>query len=104
MRLLRPLSAFVLAAVLGDANAVDLVTIYRDAQVSDAVYQSNRAIYEATIEKLPQARAGYLPLVAGSASIFRNHVDRQVADSLDYTTKTYAVTLSQPIFRLQNWI
>jgi outer membrane protein len=104
MRLQRLIPALALAAAIGNAGAVDLVSVYRDAQVSDPVYQSNRAIYAATLEKLPQARAGYLPLLAGTASIFRNHLDFQGAPNTDYTTKTYAVTLSQPIFRLQNWI
>src|SRR6185295_8008357 len=43
-------------------------------------------------------------LIAGTASVFRNDIDRQIASDLQYTTKTYAVTMSQPIFRLQNWI
>jgi len=103
MRLQRLIPALALAFA-ANAPAADLLNVYRDAQVSDPVYQSNRAVYLATIERLPQARAGYLPLVAGSASIFRNHVDAEGPPSLDYTAKTYAVTLSQPIFRLQNWI
>jgi outer membrane protein len=96
--------ALALAGALGHASAADLLTIYRDAQVSDPVYQSSRAQYNAILERLPQARAGYLPLVAASASIFRNRIDRQMAANLDYTSKVYAVTLSQPIFRMQNWI
>jgi outer membrane protein len=104
MRLQRLTLALAIAAIAGNAAAVDLIGVYRDAQVSDPVYQSNRAIYEATIERLPQARSGYLPLVAGSASIFRNHVEFQGIPNEDYTNKTYAITLSQPIFRLQNWI
>ena len=104
MRLQRLFPALAMAATIGNAGAVDLLNVYRDAQVSDPVYQANRATYEATIEKLPQARAGYLPLIAGTASVFRNDIDRQIASDLQYTTKTYAVTMSQPIFRLQNWI
>ena len=103
MRLQRLIPALALA-VAGNAVGADLLNVYRDALVSDPVYQSNRAVYLATIERLPQARAGYLPLIAGSASIFRNHVEFQGAPDRDYTAKTYAVTLSQPIFRLQNWI
>ncbi len=67
-------------------------------------YQSARAQYEAGLEKLPQARAGYLPLLAGTASAFRNHVNNDLAPNLEYNTTNYVVTLSQPIFRLQNWI
>jgi len=96
--------ALAAAFAAGAAASADLVTLYRDSRVSDPVYQAARAQYQATTEKLPQARAGYRPLVAGSASIFRNDVELQIAADLEYTTKTYAVTLSQPILRLQNWI
>jgi outer membrane protein len=98
-----PLALALLAAFV-PARAADLVNIYRDSLVADPVYQSARATYNATLERLPQARSQYLPLIAGTASVFRNEVDRQIAGDLSYTTKTYAVTLSQPVFRMQNWI
>jgi outer membrane protein len=104
MRLHRLTLALAFIAAATNAGAVDLIGVYRDAQVSDPVFQSNRAIYQAAIEKLPQARAGYLPLLSGTASWFRNDVDFQIASDQTYNTKTYAVSLSQPIFRLQNWI
>ncbi|HEX3061372.1 MAG TPA: TolC family protein, partial [Usitatibacter sp.] len=100
----RTLLAAALALSASGASAADLLAIYHDAQVSDPVYQSARAQYNASVEALPQARAGYLPLVSGTASVFRNYVDEEIAGRFNYTTKTYAVTLSQPIFRLQNWI
>ena len=87
--------ALALTAAMPPAWAADLLTIYRDARVSDPVYQAARAQYAATREKLPQARAGYLPLVTGTVSVFRNEVEREIAGDLYYTTKTYAVTLSQ---------
>ena len=96
--------ALALTAAVQPAWAADLLTIYRDARVSDPVYQAARAQYAATREKLPQARAGYLPLVTGTVSVFRNEVEREIAGDLYVTTKTYAVTLSQPVFRVQNWI
>jgi len=101
------ISRLALVAALGLAHAAhgaDLLSIYRDAMVSDPVYQSARAQYQASIEALPQARSGYLPLVGFSAAWFHNDVDRQIADDLHYNTQSYVVTLSQPIFRLQNWI
>ena len=91
-------------AVAGAAHAADLLSMYRDAMVSDPVYQSARAQYQASIEALPQARSGYLPLIGFEASWFHNDVNRQIADDLHYNTQSYVVTLSQPIFRLQNWI
>jgi len=101
----KPCLALCAALAFGPAaHAADLLSIYRDALVSDPVYQSSRAQYQANIEALPQARAGYLPLVGFTASIFHNDVNRQIADDLHYNTQSYVVTLSQPIFRLQNWI
>jgi outer membrane protein len=96
--------ALALSLAMGAANAEDLLNIYRDALVSDPVYQSARAQYSASVETLPQARAGYLPNVGANANYFRNRVDEDIAGKFDYTSKGYAVTLSQPIFRMQNWI
>jgi outer membrane protein len=96
--------ALALVAALGSASAADLVTIYRDALVSDPVYQSARAQYQANREKLPQARSQYLPQIGASASWFRNQLDREIASDSTYNTTSYSLTLSQPIFRMQNWI
>jgi outer membrane protein len=104
MRLARIALAAALASAWGPAHAVDLLSVYRDALVSDATYQAARSQYEATRERLPQARAGYLPTVSGTATAFRNEVDREIASDQGYSTTTYAVTLTQPVFRLQNLI
>lgn len=98
------LAAALAFALALPASGADLLTLYRQARDTDPAWQSARAQAAATAERVPQARAGYLPQVNGSASWFRNFVDFQYAPSLNYTTKSYAVTLSQPIFRLQNWI
>jgi outer membrane protein len=100
-------SRLALAAALAlawPAAAADLVTVYRDAQVSDPVYQAARAQYQASVERLPQARAGYLPQVVGSASAFRVHSERSGIPDRDYSTNTFAVTLAQPVYRKQNLI
>jgi outer membrane protein len=104
MTTFRGLAAALLMAAAGPAASADLLNVYRDAMVSDPVYQSSRAQYNATIEALPQARAGYLPLLSGEAGIFRNDLNFEIAPSQHFTTNSLALTLSQPIFRLQNWI
>jgi outer membrane protein len=104
---MKPKRLVLLLALSGlalSAQAADLLGVYRDALVSDPVYQSARAQYQAGIEALPQARAGYLPSLTGSASEFRNRFDNDLVPRFDFTTKSYAVTLSQPLFRWQNWI
>ena len=98
------LAAAIAVAFALPASAADLLTLYRDARDSDPVWQAARAQYEATAERLPQARSTYLPQIGASASIFKNDVLRQIADDLHYSNKVYSVTLSQPVFRLQNWI
>ena len=104
MKFTRIAAALAAALAAVPVCGADLVTIYRDARVSDPVYQAARSQYQATTERLPQARSGYLPQIAASGSIFRNHAERDGVADRDYNTKTIAVTLAQPIFRLQNWI
>ncbi|HKQ24542.1 MAG TPA: channel protein TolC, partial [Burkholderiales bacterium] len=45
------------------AFAADLLAVYRDATLQDAVYASAKAQYIAAQERLPQARALLLPNV-----------------------------------------
>ncbi len=104
---MKPTRIALLLAAAGLATSAwgaDLLGVYKDALVSDPVYQGARAIYTAGLERLPQARAGYLPNVIGSASAFKNKLDRDYADDFSYNNQTYAVTLTQPLFRWQNWI
>ena len=95
--------ALALASIL-PAHAADLLGVYRDARLADPIYQAARAQFQATAERLPQARAGYLPQISGTGSIFRNHSERSGLGEVDYTTKTIALSLGQPVFRMQNLI
>ena len=103
MKAHRTLLALALAAAL-PAGAADLLSVYRDALVSDPVYQAARAQYQATSERLPQARSGYLPFINANAGLTRYRIDPEGVPAFDYTYKSYGITLTQPIFRLQNWI
>ncbi len=104
MNLKRLVALLAASGLALSSQAADLMGIYRDALASDPVYQAARAQYQANVEKLPQARAGYLPFVSGSANAYRNYNERDGSDDLDYSTRGYSVSLSQPIFRLGNWI
>jgi len=104
MKLTRLAAMIAMALAAAPAAAADLLGVYRDALVTDPVYQAARAQYQASTEKLPQARSGYLPFISANAGVTRYWLDREGTPSFDYTYKTYGVTLSQPIFRLQNWI
>ncbi len=86
------------------ACAENLSDIYRDALAFDAQYASARAVYQATQEKLPQARAGLLPNVSASANVRHNNLDTSAFPSSTFTSSGWAVNGVQPIFRWQNWV
>jgi len=104
MRFARIACAVALSLAAATAHPADLLTLYRDALLTDPVYQAARAQYVATAERLPQARSGYLPQVNASLNAFQNWAWRTGLPDADLNTRSGAITLSQPIFRMQNWI
>jgi outer membrane protein len=101
----------VLALVLGVggfAQAADLLSIYREAQVQDASYAGAKAQYIGAQEKLPQARALLLPSVNFSAGTHYNNVDSDYENTLypsgrrDFYDYNYGINVTQPIYRRQN--
>ena len=88
----------------------DLLQIYREAQRYDAVYAAARHAAEAGRERLPQGRALLLPTLnlSGSATRSRIELDSRDETLLASTTRSpesvgYTLTLTQPLFRQQNW-
>ncbi|MDR1936726.1 MAG: TolC family outer membrane protein [Candidatus Accumulibacter sp.] len=98
--------ACLLSCLSFQAQAVDLLQMYREALVNDAQYAAARATVEAEREKLPQGRAGLLPTIGATAGSVWNdnryHNDSQPSWQNDYNTHTYNVSLTQPLFRWQN--
>lgn len=86
----------------------DLLQLYRDAQDNDATFSAARATAEAGQEKLPQARAGLLPSLTLSGSVAWNEGNTTYtgisSTDLRYNSNSYSLTLSQPLFRWQNWV
>ncbi|TWG86414.1 outer membrane protein [Cupriavidus gilardii J11] len=100
------LAACVAAALLASpAHGADLLQVYRDAQANDAQYASARAQLAATQERLPQARAGLLPQLTGSAGITRAKVDQSAPLDTNrfLDNKNWALQLTQPLFRWDRW-
>ncbi len=106
-RMIPLLLASVFAA--GAAHAADLLSVYRDASDHDAQYAIARASRDAGLEKLPQGLAGLLPMVNLQASSTWNDVDFHLRSSpamdtqAKYNTNSWTLTLTQPLFRWQNW-
>lgn len=98
----------LVAALLGAglAGAADLSQVYRDALAYDAQYAAARAQLDAGREKLPQGRAGLLPNVGFNANTQWNDVDikQPFSGTRGYNSHGYSVTLTQPLFRWQNWV
>ncbi|MFZ6638608.1 TolC family outer membrane protein [Undibacterium sp. TC4M20W] len=91
-----------------NANATDLLQIYKDALANDAQYASARASLTAAQEKPVQGRAGLLPGIAlkGSDGKARTEAENDVVSgsrSFTGVTNTWTLGLSQPLFNWGNW-
>jgi len=96
---------FLLTALFAAAPvlAADLIQVYRDALANDAQYAAARASAEAGREKLPQGLAGLLPVIGATANTMRN--DNDFNDiNVKYGSHGYNVSLTQPLFRWQNFV
>ena len=101
----------ILSLALAGAPAfgADLMQVYRDAVDYDAQFASAKAAWEAGQEKGPQGLSGLLPVLSASASSTWNDTEYQrrtagaVKAETQYNTNGYQVTLSQPLFRWQNF-
>jgi outer membrane protein len=96
--------------VAGTAQAADLLSVYRDAVTYDAQFGAARAALDAGREKLPQGRAGLLPTIGLGASTIWNETESTLrvngarATSTNHNSNGWTVTLTQPLFRWQNWV
>jgi outer membrane protein len=99
--------------VTGTAGAIDLLQVYHDALAHDARYSASRAQHEADQEKRVQGRSALLPTLGATANAQRNSTELTSRDpstgqstpTIDrrYNSNSYAVQLSTPLFRMQNW-
>ncbi len=103
-------AAALAGTMAGAVHAADLLSVYRDAVAYDAQFSSARATLDAGREKVPQARAGLLPSIGLGASTTWNEtestrrVNGAAAVPADYNSNGWTVTLTQPVFRWQNWL
>lgn len=94
----------------GPLAAADLLQVYREAQANDPTFASARATLEAGREKAPQGLSGLLPNVAVTANTTWNENELKSPTNAFPTVKPrfnshgYTLTLSQPLFRWQNWV
>jgi len=95
-------TALALACAPAGAQLLDIAQAYKEALANDAVVASSRAQLAAVRERVPQARAGLLPTVTGTGALSRQVVDTNLAPKREFNTQNYQISLSQPLYRLQN--
>ncbi|MHB1100492.1 MAG: TolC family outer membrane protein [Burkholderiales bacterium] len=110
---LKPIFAMLLA-LSPAAHAADLMSIYGIAKRQDPLFLAAQAQLQATQEKVPQGRSLLLPSVALNANTTYNHFDTTLTSpgpaglplggNGNYNSNGYTVSLSQPVFQMQNWI
>ena len=97
-------------SVLSPAYGADLVEVFRQAQSSDATYAAARSTWAAAQERIPQARAGLLPLASLSAQAQYNDRGTRFRDaslprtSADFASTSISLSVTQPIYRKQSTI
>jgi outer membrane protein len=106
---LKILVAFAFAGSAMSAQSADLLQVYRDAAGFDAQYAAARAARNAGVEKLPQGRAGLLPTIGLSANTTWNDIESTsrstgITTGREYNSNGWSASLSQPLFRWQNWV
>jgi outer membrane protein len=128
MRKLKKLLPLLMAAAFaaGEADAADLLSMYREAIGYDAQFASARAGRDADLEKLPQGQSRLLPTVGFSANTQWNDISSSLRTSptmslgpfwgyiagkafpqdnaMKYNSNGWSLSLSQPLFRWQNWM
>ena len=89
------------------ATATDLLEIYREAQSRDPTFEAARYAYAAAQEKIPQARAGFLPVLNLNGNENNNNALTRFSNApkVYREVNTWALTLqlTQPLFRAQNF-
>lgn len=106
----RPCRRFALGMLvivsIGCASAADLLDIYRLAQTNDPTFEAARYTLEAAQQKLPQARAGLLPVVTASGNDGRTRANTTFSNTptmaRDVNTWNWSLQLTQPLIRVQN--
>jgi outer membrane protein len=89
-------------SIPGLAWSANLGAIYQLARDNDARLAAARQAYKAGQEKVPQSKALLRPTVNLSGSLRYNDTETSAPSSREYSSRSVAVSLVQPIYRKQN--
>ena len=91
----------------GAASGEDLLQVYREAQKSDPTIAAARSQWEATQERVPQARSALLPQLAAQGQANINNYDATIDSrpknsfSANFSQGNLTFSASQPLYRPQ---
>lgn len=96
-----------LGTLSAPAYGADLLEIYRLAQQSDPTFDAAQYAFASAQQKIPQARAGLLPVVnlTGNDNVSRvsSTFSGSPAVKRDINAWTWTLQLTQPLIRVQNF-
>jgi outer membrane protein len=104
-RLALPLALAV--AFAGAARAEDLMQIYREAQQHDPSLAAARANWQATQERVPQARAALLPNLSAGGNLNANegrqtlYTHPRASSQNVFAASNLSISAAQPLYRAQ---
>ena len=96
-------SLVTLTAFPGLTMGADLLSLYKKAENYDAGIFAARSAYLAEKEGENIAFGQLLPSLNASASINHIDADNDAQPDDSYKTRTYSVTLSQPLLNFSSW-
>jgi len=103
---LLPLTLALGAALALPARAQSLVALYESARAFDASYQSVKSLYDSTLAKSEQARAGTLHTIGLGANASLSTIDNTLSKSKQgfYDSQSATLSASKPLYRPANQI
>jgi len=106
LTLRRAVGVLVLSCIGLQVDAADLLEVYRQAQGNDPTFDAARYALAAAQEKIPQARAGLLPVLNLTGNDNANRISSEFSNSpqvdRDIHAWTWTLQLTQPLIRAQN--
>lgn len=106
MSMRRVLALLMLSLASLAAQGADLLETYRLAQSNDPTFEAARYALAAAQEKVPQARAGLLPVLNLNANDNLNHASSEFTEvapvNRDIRSWAWTLQLTQPLLRAQS--
>lgn len=92
------------ATCITQVQAADLLQIYREAREHDAQYAAARATFVAAQERIPQGRAGLLPVVNFTGVGQDQYIDTNFGPENLIRNRSITMSATQPLIRIENFI